>query len=311
MPREWLRAARRKVAGAVRRTPLGRLHAGESVASYWSRHNVTLHHSFSTAEESLEYVRWRNDQYFGYIDLMPVRGADGKVVLDFGCGPGHDLVGFSVESRPQSLIGADVSAPSLREASRRLELHDSNASLVCLDPNDGVLPFADDSIDLIHCSGVLHHVPDVAQVLLEFRRILAKDGEARIMVYNYDSLWLHLYVAFVKQIEEQLHADESVRDAFRRLTDGPDCPISNAYTNEEFLSIASSAGFEGEHLGNAISVVEMSLLPRRFDAIADRQLPREHREFLSALTFNEKGFPMFKGHVAGIDACFRLSRTDK
>ena len=25
---------------------------------------------------------------------MPVSGRDGDIVLDYGCGPGHDLVGF-------------------------------------------------------------------------------------------------------------------------------------------------------------------------------------------------------------------------
>ena len=33
---------------------------------------------------SLAYLRWRNDQYFGYSELMPVHSQDGRVVLDFG-----------------------------------------------------------------------------------------------------------------------------------------------------------------------------------------------------------------------------------
>ena len=34
-------------------------------------------------------------------------------------------------------------------------------------------------------------------VLREFHRILRPGGFARLMVYNYDSIWLHLYVAFI------------------------------------------------------------------------------------------------------------------
>ena len=60
----------------------------EDNEAYWTRHNVTLHAAFPTVEASLEYFDWRNDQYPGYIDLMPVQGQDGKVVLDYGCGPG-------------------------------------------------------------------------------------------------------------------------------------------------------------------------------------------------------------------------------
>jgi hypothetical protein len=42
-----------------------------AVADYWTNYNVTLHHAFQSREESLSYFRWRNDRYFGYIELMP------------------------------------------------------------------------------------------------------------------------------------------------------------------------------------------------------------------------------------------------
>ena len=77
---------------------------GQRSAAYWEGHNVTLHHGFRDAAESLAYFRWRNDQYIGYIERMPVSGFDDKAVLDFGCGPGHDLVGFTTHSRPSRLV---------------------------------------------------------------------------------------------------------------------------------------------------------------------------------------------------------------
>ena len=67
---------------------------------------MTAHERFASETESLTYLRWRNDQYFGYLELMPVHSQDGRVVLDFGCGPGHDLVGFATSSKPARLIGA-------------------------------------------------------------------------------------------------------------------------------------------------------------------------------------------------------------
>ena len=67
-------------------------------------------------QESERYLEWRNDQYFKYDELMPVTGKDGRVILDYGCGPGHDLVGFGLRSKPTRLIGMDVSTSSLAEA---------------------------------------------------------------------------------------------------------------------------------------------------------------------------------------------------
>src|SRR3712207_7349439 len=39
-------------------------------------------------------------------------------------------------------------------------------------------------------------------ILSEFRRVLKPGGRAQVMVYNENSLWMHLYVAYLKMIVE-------------------------------------------------------------------------------------------------------------
>ena len=127
--------ARSGAAAAAEARVLTEPASGEPVSeAYWRRHNVTAHRVFNSVAESLAYFDWRNDQYPGYIDLMPVTGVDGKVVLDFGCGPGNDLAGFATFSKPTRLIGMDVSITSLAEAESRLRLHGVQAELVKIDP---------------------------------------------------------------------------------------------------------------------------------------------------------------------------------
>ena len=63
---------------AIRKLLNLRLHKLSSV-EYWTRHNVTEHRQFTSAEESLNFFDWRNAQYPGYIELVPVNQADGKV----------------------------------------------------------------------------------------------------------------------------------------------------------------------------------------------------------------------------------------
>lgn len=277
-----------------------------SVTAYWTNHNVTAHRAFESSEASIEYFHWRNAQYLRYLDLMPVRGVDGKVVLDFGCGPGNDLVGFGLYSRPARLIGADVSKTSLEQAMTRLAIHDIQADLTLLDSASPKLPFASGSVDYIHASGVLHHVPQVDETLRELRRVLRPDGAMRVMVYNYDSVWLHLYVAYIRQIAEGVDRSLSVRDAFARSTDGPNCPIADVYTAQAFCTLAEACGFTAEYLGAAISMWELHLLPRRFEAIMSEALPRQHREFLLGLAFDHAGMPLHGEFYAGVDACFLL-----
>lgn len=284
--------------------------SGKSVAAYWTRHNVTSHAAFGSAAESLEYFHWRNDQYFPYIELMPVSGCDGQTVLDYGCGPGHDLVGFAHYSKPRRLIGMDVSPTSLGEAEARLALHGARAELVRLDPESAQLPLDSASVDHVHASGVIHHLPDPLQTLRELRRVLRRGGTANVMVYNHDSLWLHFYVAYRKRIVEGRYSDLSLRDAFARSTDGEDCPISRVYRPEEFVELCRAAGFAAECRGAAISMPEASLFHGRYDAIADRRLPAESRRFLLALEVDRFGFPTYRGRYAGVDGCYRLRVPD-
>jgi len=275
-------------------------------AEYWTEHNVTAHLQFASAADSLEYFHWRNAQYHNYIELMPVHNRDSMIVLDLGCGPGNDLVGLGTYSTPSRLLGADVSPIALNEARERLRLHGIDAELTQLPKDSPILPYEGSSIDYLHCSGVLHHMPDLAVALQECRRILRSSGEMRVMVYNYDSIWVHLYVAYIKRIIENLYADLDIAAAFARTTDGPECPISRAYKPRDFAREAEKCGFRCEFLGAGVSMWEMSLLHRRYEAVMDRRLAREHRDFLLELDLDKRGYPIYRGQYAGIDACFSL-----
>ena len=277
-----------------------------SVAEYWTQHNVTSHHEFASATESIEYFHWRNAQYPNYIALMPVTGCDDRRVLDFGCGPGHDLVGFGVYSRCARLAGVDVSASSVREAQTRLALHDIHAELRCVAAN-APLPFEDASFDHVHSSGVLHHVEDPIATLRELKRVLKPGGSMHVMVYHYNSIWMHLKVAYHRAIVEGRFADLSSREQFARSTDGEDCPIARCYEPKEFIAVANAAGFEARFTGAAVSLIELALLPTRFEAIMDRRLPGESRAFLESLTFDERLLPMSGGCHAGVDGVYHLT----
>lgn len=277
----------------------------QDVSTYWTGH-VVARDEHATREESLNFLSWRNCQYLGYAEQMPVSGADGLAVLDFGCGPGNDLVGFREFSRPARLIGMDVSQTALDLAARRMRLH-GDAELIRLPPDATGIPLPDASIDLVHSSGVLHHTPDPVVFLREFRRILRPGGHAQIMIYNRQSVWFHLYASYLWRVENQVPFEEDQADVFRRTTDGPDCPVSYCYSAEEFAALGAAAGFRVEHVGNSIDIAEVEWLQRhRGAALRERRLPDESRRFLYGLAFDHAGRPLHDGQVAGINASFRF-----
>ena len=128
----------------------------------------------------------------------------------------------------------DVSQASLAEARHRLALHGAAVELYEVDLEQKPLPIANSSVDLVHSSGVLHHLADPDRALRELRRVLKPGGLAQFMIYNRQSIWYHLYVPYVLQIEEGKFSDLPVDEAFRGSTDGLDCPISHAYRTEEY-----------------------------------------------------------------------------
>lgn len=274
---------------------------------YWTQHMVS-NEIWLNKVDSLDYFHWRNQQYPGYIDLMPVNCGDDLVVMDYGCGPGNDLVGYIEFSKTTKLIGADVSKTALMKAKERVSLHNHNVEFVHLREDDNVINLPDGTIDLVHSSGVLHHVKNLGFALNEIKRVMKPGAKLQVMVYNYNSLWLHLYTAYINQLEKGLYSTETVLDAFSHLTDGPNCPISHCYRPQEFLRLVCSYGFHGKFRGSSISLTELDILSKRFIAIKNRKLDAEHRNFLSQLTFNEYGHPLYEGNVAGINACFEFTK---
>ncbi len=126
------------------------------------------------------------------------------------------------------------------------------------------------------------------------------------MVYNRNSVWMHLFVAYMKRLVENAYLDLTLEQAFARTTDGEDCPIASVYRPAEFIALAAEAGFDAEFMGAAVSMHEAKILPYRFDAIQDRRTPEPSRRFLLDLSIDHRGFPRYRGHGAGIDGCFLL-----
>lgn len=276
---------------------------------FWTAYNVTQHKRFQSREESLNYLNWRNSQYLFYDQIMPTSGFDGLEILDYGCGPCHDVVGFLENSPTAFITGVDMSATSIDEGMDRVKLHGgSNTDLLLIDDQNAKLPFPDNHFDYVHSSGVLHHVEDIDAVLTELRRVLKPSGFMRVMLYNYNSIWMHLNCGYILRTKKGVYRDISLEEAFKRTTDTKDCPVSRCYKPDAFIDLARQNGFAAELVGVAISVDEMRILDQRLDAIKNMNLAREHRTFLCNLSFDGFGRPLHEGIVAGLDAVYELRK---
>src|SRR5256885_654827 len=117
-------------------------------------------------------------------------------------GPGSANPGTPVAARRSAADALVRSAPapeSGRSAAGHLELARENLALRGLGgefvlQDAEVLPFDDNTFDLVYSNGVIHHTPNTRDVVREICRVLKPGGRAVVMVYAENSLhyWRNL-----------------------------------------------------------------------------------------------------------------------
>ena len=167
-----------------------------------------------------------------------------------------------------------------------------------------------ESVDYIHSQGVLHHTSHPKEILKEFYRILKPNSKCRIMVYNYDSLFLHQYVAYFRMIEREEFKGGTLAEAFRQSTDTIACPISIYYKPQEFVELCDSIGFKTKFKGGfynrTIEGANAHLF--REKALNSSKLSQEHKKFIKDVTFNKDGYAIYNNLPAGIGGVYELSK---
>lgn len=286
-----------------------------AVDRYWGEHLVCSA-LFQTAEDSADGLQSRFQAYPLFRELTGLYGLhDAQTILDYGCGPGNDVVGFALYSRAKKIVGVDVSRKALDFAAHRCALHGIDPNRVeLIHTTDGAatIPLSDNSIDFLLCEGVIQHASDPEQILREFFRVMKPASRGVVMVYNADSIWLHLYTAYQRLILDKAFPGLDAYKAFSMNVDGVDCPIARAYHHEEFLRLCESSGFVAEYVGGYLSDTEMRSLKRYYEAaLQDPALSEVHKTFLRSLSYDDLGFPLYRGKYAGIGGVYRLYALNK
>lgn len=92
---------------------------------------------------------------------------EGQSVLDIGCGEG--ILSCLVALKGISVLGIDISAPNILAAKRFSTGLDLSVDFIQGDVD--ILPFPDNSFDVVLSSHVLEHLPNIEQGLLELYRV--------------------------------------------------------------------------------------------------------------------------------------------
>lgn len=126
----------------------------------------------------------------GYGAAQRVRGimgepfADGDLVVDVGTGPGTIPLHLQRMFPKAHFHGLDLGLPMLAEARHHSERMGIELPLLCGDGT--VLPFKDNSLDMILSFFCMHHINEPGVFLTEIDRVLKEDGKLLILDFKRD-----------------------------------------------------------------------------------------------------------------------------
>jgi ubiquinone/menaquinone biosynthesis C-methylase UbiE len=142
-------------------------------ASNWSIENAV--------EEKADFVgNWKRIKDWAPEEMWKdIPDLHTKDVLDFGCGPGRNLVGL--HKKFKSMAGVDISAYNLEKAKEYLEYSGLDTNKFPLYKNDGVSlnGITDDSFDIVMSMITWQHISVYEiryNLLKEFYRVLRQGG---------------------------------------------------------------------------------------------------------------------------------------
>lgn len=124
---------------------------------------------------------WRNWGN-GWRDGLRLDVMRGKTVLDFGCGVGMEAA--EIATLGNRVILADISASNIELATRVMKLFGQQPLESWLLGEELEAPHLRPDIDVIHCAGVLHHIPDARKTMEFFADTLMPKGEVHLMLYS-------------------------------------------------------------------------------------------------------------------------------
>ena len=203
----------------------------EKIKQYWDRQPCNINHSQAEIGSEQFFVENSNKRYFvepHIKDFAQFHQYQGKRVLEIGCGIGADAAEFVKHGA--EYVGVDLSQESVTLARKRFEVFDLQGKFYVMDGADTAALAELGKFDLVYSYGVLHHYPDLPQVLGNISQALDTGSDFRFLVYAKNS-WKY---AMIQKGLDQFEAQAG-------------CPYAQAFSKDE-IQVLMKDGWTIERL---------------------------------------------------------------
>ena len=123
----------------------------------------------------IKHFKKRDEKYPPSKKIDKTTIQEGKIVLDYGCGPGsYTIAAAEVVGRTGKVYAADIHPLAIEEVKRRAKVKNLDNIITILTDCDTNLE--DTSFDNVLLLDIYHDLSDPQRILLEIHRVLKKDG---------------------------------------------------------------------------------------------------------------------------------------
>lgn len=225
--------------------------ANKVVIDYWNKRPCNIRHSQLELGTKEYYNEVEKRKYFvepHIPQFADFANAQGKHVLEIGCGIGTDAVNFVRNGAIYS--GCDISDVSLNIVKKRFDVFNLKGNLTCCDAEQLSDHYNREQFDLVYSFGVLHHTSNPRKAIEEIHKVIKRNGELRIMLYAEYS-WKNF------MIQEGLDQPEAQTG----------CPIAYTYTKEGVKDLLT--GFE------IVDISQKHIFPYKIDSYVKYKYEKE------------------------------------
>lgn len=139
-------------------------------------------------------------------------------ILDIGCGRGNSFELLDEYFNPDHISGIEVDESLLVDAKKKAESRRCSIDLIT--GNAEVMPYPDQSFDMVFCHQSFHHIVQHEKAMQEFYRVLKPGG----------------VLLFAESCKKFIHSP-SIRLLFRH-------PMDVQKTAEQYIDLIKQTGFE-------------------------------------------------------------------
>ena len=176
----------------------------------------SVYHARSNKSFSLQWQMYQYDDHTWFKDDADLRrreflyGMDleekdlnGRLILDAGCGNGR--LTSSIARYGAEVVGIDLSSSIERAHQNRRRFAGGQAPFVhFVQANVMEPPFAPETFDHIHTTGVLHHTPDTEKAFLSFLRLGRPGGRVYVQLYRRREAWVRIINQCLRAVTTRL-----------------------------------------------------------------------------------------------------------